>query len=128
MSSVVSHVRSNTNITWYEWFSPDNEDMTDDPYGIVSVTGPFESRYDQSICGIEKQPEIGQILISVVARTPDAVKYEAGKVHKLLRGWSPGPGVSGLKGDVARGYEPVESKFKPTLITRNMLYSFTTNL
>jgi hypothetical protein len=122
------HLRANTApLPWYEEQMPDEEIMDGNPYGILGLLGPYESRHDHSILGVEDQPMDGTLLLSVTARTTDVVNLETRNAVNLLRGWAP-PNTSPLRTTPARGYEPVYSKFEPTLITRNVLFWFTTNL
>jgi len=125
--AALAHLKANSAITWYEEQMPDEETMDGSPYGILSLLGPYESRGDHSILGVADQPMDGTLLLSVTAVTNAVVNLETGKATTLLRGWAP-PNTSPLRTTPARGYEPVYSKFEPTLITRNVLFWFTTNL
>ena len=128
--ATLTYLRANTPMTWFEWFVPDDDAVHTDgvAYGVASVLGPFETFRDWNICDVADQPYGGTILVGVTAPTAEAVKEQAKAVSDLLRGWSPGSGTSAFTSTPARGYEPVDSKFEPTLVTRQMLFRFTTNL
>lgn len=126
-AATLTHLKSSTPIPWYEEQMPDDETMDGNPYGILSLLGPFESRHDHDITGVENQPMDGTILMSVTARTTQVANNESARAVGLLRGWAPA-NTSPFRTTPARGYEPVYSKFEPTLITRNVLFWFTTNL
>ena len=127
-ADALTRLRANTApLPWYEEQMPDTEIMDGNPYGILSLLGPYESRHDQNILGVEDQPMDGTLLMSITARTTDVANLETAAATKLLRGWAPS-NTSALRTTPARGYEPVYSKFEPTLITRNVLFWFTTNL
>ena len=127
-TAALDRLRTNTGITWYEFQMPDNEQLdSTQPYGVLSVLGPFETHQDNNILGVEDQPMGGTLLVSVTALTTAGANAEMSKAVGLLRGWAPAE-TSALRTNPARGYEPVYSKFEPTLITRNVLFRFTTNL
>jgi hypothetical protein len=129
LESVVTRLRAQTLIPWYLWHLPDWENLKGkDPYGAVSVIGPFESDVDHSILGIEAQPLVGSVLVAVASSTVEGLHANSKAVQAALRGWSPGTGVTGLKAERAKGYEPVDSRVPVTMIVRHMQFTFRTNL
>lgn len=129
LDAVVARLRTEVPIPWFEWHLPDWEDMKGkDPYGAASVIGPFESRVDHSILGVDAQPLEGSVLIAVASTTVQGLHANSKAVTKALRGWSPASGVSALKAERAKGYEPVDSRVPPTIIVRHMQFTFRTNL
>ena len=122
-----TRVDANTDITWYKFQIPDDQVMDGDPYGVLSLLGPFETPHDNNILGIEDQPMEGTLLMSITAKTADIANLETANATTVLRGWAH-TNTSALRTLPARGYEPVYSKFEPTLITRNVLFTFRTNL
>lgn len=124
---VMARLEANTPITWYQWTVPDNEDIGTGAYGVAAVLGPYEVNTGRGIIGAEEDPMQGTILLEVVAPTHTAVKAQSKKATELLRGFEP-TNTSELITIPARGYEPVTSKFGPTLISRNINFSFITNL
>lgn len=127
--AVVTRLKSEVPIPWFTWYLPDWETLEGkDPYGAVSVIGPFESRVDHSILGVEDQPLEGSVLLAVASTTVEGLHANSKAATQALRGWSPASGVSALKAERAKGYEPVDSRVPPTIIVRHMQFTFRTNL
>lgn len=124
MDSVLVRLRTDSDILWYEMYVPDSEMLQDNPYGVVQVKGPYETDENEwSILGTEVQPFEVDVLVTVVAQQWDALRTEMARAVGLLRGWSAGVGVSGFTTTDSKGFDDTFSKFKPTLMVRNVIFS-----
>lgn len=130
LAATAVRLRTETNIPWYEIFTPDDDLLDEDnPYGVLSVKGPYESTIREwSIQGVEAQPFRGQIRAAVAAQSIDAMRVETNSLVTALRGWSPGAGVSAFTSEMVGSFETSNTKFRPSLYVRFVQFNFTSGL
>lgn len=126
-NEIFARLETMTTINWFEYAVPDSENIPPGVYGIATPSAPVQTEVGRGITGVRDDPLMGYELIQVVAPTVDALKIQSTAVVDCLHGFEP-VNTTALNLSIARGYEPVTSKFKPTLISRHMVFTFMTNL